>query len=134
MARAHRPILAGGLARCAPIGRFWPGAGGRALPPADFRRGAWGCAPIGRFWPGGWVARAYRPLLARGVAGSPAPIGRFWPGGWLGGTRPSADSARGASWVERAHRLILAGGWPGGARPSADSGRQAGLGGVAAIA
>ena len=43
MARAHRPILAGGR--------------GCARPSADLGRGAGWRAPIGRFWPGGWVAR-----------------------------------------------------------------------------
>ena len=135
VARAHRPILAGGLggarpsadsgrgASCVARAQFWPGglAGWRA-PIGRFWPGglaAWRTA-IGQFWPGGWAARADRPILAGGQGGAcpstdsgrgagwRAPIGRFWPWGL----------------VARAHRPILAGGvgcaapigrfWPGG--------------------
>ena len=80
MARAHQPMLAGGLASWrAPIGHSG--------------RGAWWRTPIGRFWPGGLVARAHRRILAAGLGGARqwansgrragwrVPISRCWPGG-----------------------------------------------------
>ena len=102
MARAHRPILAGGLPDGgahlpilgeglagwrAPISRLWPGGWlGGAQPSPDSGRGA------------SWVVRAHWPILAGGLAGWRASIGQFWPRGWLGGARPSAHSGQGAGW------------------------------------
>ena len=64
MARAHWPIVAGGLAAWrAPIGRFW--SGGRVVRAhRPILAGA------------GWVARAHRPIEAGGLGGWRATIGR----------------------------------------------------------